>query len=86
MAGISEEDLRELEESYQAALEEQRKMKALEDDLTPIVKKLIVQNYPEIFHLEARGYKALDNAIWTHIDRLVRDVNNITCAMIAEEE
>lgn len=77
MTGISDEDQRELDEAYEAAMEEEWKMKTLENDLIPIVKKIIVKNYPETFNLESAGYKALDNVIWKHIDRLVRDVNSI---------
>jgi hypothetical protein len=85
MAGISDEELRELDEAYEAMMEEQRKMKALEDDLTPFVKKIIVKNYPETFHLESEGYKALDDAIWRNIDKLVTDVNQIANTMGEEK-
>ncbi len=81
MGEISDEEFRKLDESYKAAMEEQRKTKSLEDDLTPVVKELILKNYPEIFHLESKGYKALDDVIWKSIDRLVRDVNKITFTM-----
>lgn len=84
MAKMFENDLRELDEAYEAMMEEQRKMKALEDDLTPFVKNFIVKNYPETFRLESKGYKALDNAIWRNIDRLVRDVNEIANMMVEE--
>ena len=60
-------------------------MKALEDDLTLVVKKLIVKNYAETFRLESEGYKALDDVIWRSIDRLVRDVNHIANTMTAEK-
>jgi len=81
MANTPGEILDQLDPLYEAMMEEQRKMKALEDDLIPIVKKLVVINYPEVFHLESKGYKSLDDTIWIHVDRLVRDVNEITCRL-----
>ncbi len=85
MAGISEDDLRELDEAYEAAMDEQRKINAFEDELTPFVKKLIVKIYPETFHLESEGYKALDSAIWRNIDRLITDVNHIANTLVEEK-
>jgi hypothetical protein len=85
MAEISDEEQRDLDEAYEAAMEEEWKMKTLENDLIPIVKKIIVKNYPETFNLESEGYKALDNVIWKHIDRLVRDVNNFANTIEADD-
>lgn len=85
MAGIPDDESRELDELYEASLREQERMRALESDLTADVKKLIVKHYPETFHLESDGYKALDDAIWRSVDRLVRDVNHITYTMTAEK-
>lgn len=81
MGEIPDEEFREMKEAYEAMMEEQRKMKSLEDDLTPVVKELILKNYPEFFHLESNGYKAFDRVIRRSIDGLIRDVNDITCTM-----
>lgn len=85
MAGNSDDDQRELDKAWNAAMEEEWKMKTLENELTPIVKKIIVKNYPETFHLESEQHTTLDNIIWKHIDKLVRDVNNIANTMAKEE-
>jgi hypothetical protein len=77
MADKSEEEERELEKAYDAAMEEEWKMKTLENDLTPIVKKIIIKNYPETFKPDSKEYGALDDVVWKHIDKLVRDVKKI---------
>ncbi len=85
MSGLSEEDMREYEKLHDAVIEDEKRMKELEADITAAVKKLIVEHYQETFHLESDGYKALDNAIWKHVDRLVRDVNRIASTMLANK-
>jgi len=84
MAQMSDEEQRELDNAYEAAMEEEWKMKTLENELTPIVKRIIMKDYPEAFRSESEGYKALDSIVWRHVDRLVRDVNNAANSMAAE--
>ncbi len=85
MTEVSDEEQREFDEAYEAALDEEWKMKTLENDLTPVVKRIILKNYPETFQLESKEYEALDGIVWKHIDRLVREVNNIANTMAAEK-
>jgi hypothetical protein len=85
MAGISDEEEKKLEEGYDAGMEKEWKMKTLENDLTPIVKKIIVKNYPDTFKPDSNEYEALDNIVWKHIDKLVRDVDKIANSMAAEK-
>ncbi len=85
MADISDEEQKEIDKSYDAAMEEEWKMKTLENDLTPIVKRIIAKNYPEAFRLDSEGYKSLDSLVWKHIDRLVREVNELASKMTAEK-
>ncbi len=78
MSKIPEETIREMERLYNAMMEEQRKMKALEADAIAALKKTIEKHYPEIYHLESEGYRELENAIWRAVDKFVTDVNDIT--------
>jgi len=82
---MSDEEQREVDKAYEAAMEEEWKMKTLENDLTPIVKRFIIKNYPAAFRLESEGYKALDSLVWKHVDKLVRDVNDVANTMAAEK-
>jgi hypothetical protein len=84
MTGIPEEFMREFKEAYEAAMEEQRKMKALEKDATEALKKVILQHYPEIYNLESEGYRELNNVLWKAVDVFVTGVNHITCTMQAK--
>jgi len=86
MAGTPEEEQKEIDRAYEAALEEEWKMKTLENDLTPVVKKIIAKNYPETFQMDSKEYETLDKIVWKNIDRLVRDVNNIANMMKAEDK
>jgi hypothetical protein len=83
MAGVSDEEQREMDKAYDAAMEEEWKMKTLENDLTPIVKRIIAKNYPEAFGMDSEGCKSLDDLVWKHINALVRDVNNFANNMTA---
>ncbi len=77
MAGESEHEQEEVDRAYEAALEEEWKMKTMENDLTPIVKRIIVKNYPEAFKPDSEGHQALDSLVWKYVDRLVREVNSL---------
>jgi hypothetical protein len=77
MADIADEEKEKLDEGYDAGMEKEWQMKTLENDLTPIVKRIIVKNYPETFKLDSKEYEDLDSVVWKHIDKLVRDVNKI---------
>ncbi|HUI29334.1 MAG TPA: hypothetical protein VLX91_03880 [Candidatus Acidoferrales bacterium] len=73
---ITEEGQKELDKAWDEAMEEEWKMKTLENDLTPIVKRIIAKSYPEAFNLQPEGYKAFDTMVCGHIDKLVRAVND----------
>ena len=75
MASAPDKNQEEIDRAYEAALEEEWRMKTLENDLTPIVKRIIAKNYPEAFHMDSEGYKSLDDLVWKHLNKLVRDVN-----------
>jgi hypothetical protein len=81
MSGLSEKDMREFDELYNAAMEEQRKMKALENDAIDALKKIILQHYPEVYNLESEGYKALEDVVWRVADKFVTDVNHVAYTM-----
>jgi hypothetical protein len=77
MGKIPEETMRELDDAYNAMMEEQRKMKAMEKDATEALRKVILPHYPEIYNLEAEGYKEIENVIWKAVDVFVTGVNHI---------
>lgn len=85
MANSPDEEQKELDKAWDAGTEEEWKMKTLENDLNPIVKRIIVKNYPEAFDLNSEGYKSLDSLVWKHIDKLVRDVNGFASKMREEK-
>ncbi len=77
MTDISDEEQDEIDKAWDAALEVEWRMKSLENELTPAVRKAILKNYANIFLPDFNAYNALESMIWKHVDRLVRDVNHL---------
>jgi len=85
MSKSLEEFAAEMEPLYNALMESQAKMVALEADATKALKEFALKHYPEIHNLEKEGFEALEDAIWHVVDRYVRDIDHITYTMQIKE-
>jgi hypothetical protein len=84
MPGDLEELFNEMEPLYNAMMEEQAKMKALEKDIIASMNELALKHYPEIKNLEKEGFDELVDVIWRAADKYVVGVNHVAGTMQIE--
>lgn len=81
MSDSLEDMLNELDPLYEAAMESQDRMNAMEKEATEFINALVLRHYPEIHNLEKEGFDALRNTIWRMLYYFVIDVDNIVYKM-----
>ena len=74
---MNEQELNELESLHKQSEAEQERIKNLQDDLIRMAKSLAIKHCPEITHLEAEGYRQLENRIVRHCVNLACEISNI---------
>ncbi|ASZ09735.1 hypothetical protein KTO58_27295 [Chitinophaga pendula] len=62
---------------YQETLREQQQIVNVQDGLIAAARQLAEEHYPEIYHLEAEGYKALETVIISACVRLSCQINDV---------
>ncbi|MCL5028274.1 MAG: hypothetical protein M1480_04535 [Bacteroidetes bacterium] len=81
MSNSLEDMLDELDPLYEAAMDSQNRMNAMEKEATEFINALVLKYYPEIHNLEKEGFDKLRDTIWRMLYNFVIDVDNIVNGM-----
>ncbi len=81
MSESLEDMLNQMTPLYEAAMQSQNRMNAMEKEAAEFINAFVLKHYPEIHNLEKEGFDKLRDTIGRMLFKFVIDIDNIVNGM-----